>query len=163
MGRAQRTPSFRPRPLMGFAALYPSYRALDGQISIFCQAQIFSCPHRANQWHFSSRLTRQEGRLAIVTKRAVGCGGRGCAFDERHRGGRRSRVVLPLPNKNNALGLSNGILRSLMHLGFFPVCLTIRNDRNGLAEVRLSLARPARCPVALRSPGLRAALRRALG
>jgi hypothetical protein len=29
------------------------------------------------------RLTRQEGRLAIVAKRAVGCGGRGGAFDER--------------------------------------------------------------------------------
>ena|ERR1700686_2339759 len=46
--------------------------------------QISSCPHGANQWHFSARLTRQEGRLAIVTKRAVGCGGRGGAIDERH-------------------------------------------------------------------------------
>jgi alkanesulfonate monooxygenase SsuD/methylene tetrahydromethanopterin reductase-like flavin-dependent oxidoreductase (luciferase family) len=34
---------------------------------------------RANQWPFSARFTRQEGRLAIVTKRVVGCGGReGC-------------------------------------------------------------------------------------
>ena len=33
----------------------------------------------------SARLARQEGRLAIVTKRAAGCGGRGCAFDERRK------------------------------------------------------------------------------
>src|SRR5258707_4122874 len=70
-----------------------------------------ACPHRANQWHFSARLTRQEGRLAIVTKRAGGCGGRGSvgvngvagrgsrerstgAPDERRRRGRQKRVVL---------------------------------------------------------------------
>jgi len=35
-----------------------------------------------------------KGRLAIVTNRAVGCGGRRRAIDERHAGGRRSRVVL---------------------------------------------------------------------
>jgi hypothetical protein len=43
----------------------------------------FASPRRANQGHNSARLTQEEGRLAIVTKRAVGCGGRGCAFDER--------------------------------------------------------------------------------
>jgi len=32
---------------------------------------------RANHLYEFARLTRQEGRLAIVTKRAVGCGGRG--------------------------------------------------------------------------------------
>jgi hypothetical protein len=38
--------------------------------------KIFLLSRRANQWFDSARLTRQEGRLAIVTKRAVGCGGR---------------------------------------------------------------------------------------
>jgi len=42
-------------------------------------AKIFRFPRRANHWFNYARLTRQEGRLAIVTKRAVGCGGReGC-------------------------------------------------------------------------------------
>ena len=52
-----------------------------------CPAQrkeIFRLRRRANQRYYFARLTRQEGRLAIVTKRAVGCGGRGCADDERH-------------------------------------------------------------------------------
>jgi hypothetical protein len=52
----------------------------DGQISFSCQAvpkKIFHLCRWANQWRLSARLTRQEGRLAIVTKRAVGCGGRG--------------------------------------------------------------------------------------
>jgi hypothetical protein len=40
-----------------------------------CQ-KIFRFRRWANQWFLSARLTRQEGRLAIVTKRAVGCGGR---------------------------------------------------------------------------------------
>src|SRR5882757_6515622 len=69
----------------------------DGQIKKSCpapRAKIFRLTRRANQGHDSARLTRQEGRLAIVTKRAVGCGGRGCAFDERRGCGRRSRVVL---------------------------------------------------------------------
>jgi hypothetical protein len=42
----------------------------------------------------SPRPDPTRGALAIVTKRGAGCGGRGCAFDERHGGGRRSRVVL---------------------------------------------------------------------
>ena len=46
--------------------------------------KIFRLTRRANQRYQLARLTRQEGRLAIVTKRAVGCGGRGCAFDEQH-------------------------------------------------------------------------------
>jgi hypothetical protein len=36
----------------------------------------FASPRRANQGHNSARLTQEEGRLAIVTKRAVRCGGR---------------------------------------------------------------------------------------
>jgi hypothetical protein len=55
---------------MGFAALYPSYKAPDGQIKKSCLAlskKIFRCRRRANQEHDSARLTRQEGRLAIVT------------------------------------------------------------------------------------------------
>jgi hypothetical protein len=50
----------------------------DGQIKKTCPApceKIFRFGHWANQWFLSARLTRQEGRLAIVTKRAVGCGG----------------------------------------------------------------------------------------
>jgi hypothetical protein len=66
------------------------YRSsLDGQITSdfqkSCQApesKIFRFRDRANHWIESARLARQEGRLAIVTKRAAGCGGRGCAFDE---------------------------------------------------------------------------------
>jgi hypothetical protein len=38
--------------------------------------KIFRLSRRANQRPFSARLTRQEGRLAIVTDVAVGCGGR---------------------------------------------------------------------------------------
>ena len=38
--------------------------------------KIFRLTRRANQRYQLARLTRQEGRLAIVTKRAVGCGGR---------------------------------------------------------------------------------------
>jgi hypothetical protein len=67
-------------------------RLPDGQITcVFSHTasqarlrKIFRFGRRANQWFLSARLTRQEGRIAIVTKRAVGCGGRGCAFDERH-------------------------------------------------------------------------------
>ena len=36
-----------------------------------------------------------------------------------------SRVVLPLPNKIKAMAWLIGILRSLTHLGFLPVCLTV--------------------------------------
>jgi hypothetical protein len=42
----------------------------DGQIKKTCPApceKIFRFGHRANQWFLSARLTRQEGRLAIVT------------------------------------------------------------------------------------------------
>jgi hypothetical protein len=42
----------------------------DGQIKKTCPApseKIFRLSRRANQWCFSARLTRQEGRLAIVT------------------------------------------------------------------------------------------------
>ena len=55
---------------------------------------IFRFFRRANHPYISARLTRQEGRLAIVTKRAVGCGGRGCAFDERRGCRWRNRVGL---------------------------------------------------------------------
>ena len=47
------------------------------------------------------------------------------APDERGRCVRRSRVVLPLPNKFNAMRWLTGILQSLTHLGFLPVCLTV--------------------------------------
>jgi hypothetical protein len=46
----------------------------DGQIKISCPAlarKIFRLTCRANQWFDSARLTREEGRVAIVTKRAV--------------------------------------------------------------------------------------------
>ncbi|SIN97801.1 hypothetical protein SAMN05443247_01137 [Bradyrhizobium erythrophlei] len=58
-----------------------------GKSVIFCQVhfqKIFLLSRRANQWCFSARLTREEGRVAIFTKRGLRCGGRGCAFDERH-------------------------------------------------------------------------------
>jgi hypothetical protein len=70
---------------MGFAALYPSYKMPDGQISIFCQVlrKKKSClPSWGKSVAFLRASHPNEGRLAIVTKRAVGCGGRGCAFDE---------------------------------------------------------------------------------
>src|SRR5882672_7006913 len=56
--------------------------------------KIFLSPRRANHFYNSVRLVPARGALAIVTKRGAGCGGRGGAFDERHRRGRRSRVVL---------------------------------------------------------------------
>ena len=37
----------------------------------------FRLTRRANHFYKSARLTRQEGRIAIVTKRGMGCGGRG--------------------------------------------------------------------------------------
>jgi hypothetical protein len=45
--------------------------------------------------------------------------------DEWRIHGRRSRVVLALSNENNAIRCLTGILRSLTHLGFLPVCLTV--------------------------------------
>jgi antitoxin MazE len=39
--------------------------------------KIFLWRRRANQWFLFARLTRQEGRVAIVTKRGLRCGGRG--------------------------------------------------------------------------------------
>jgi hypothetical protein len=40
--------------------------------------------------------------------------------------GRRSRVVVALPNENNAIGCLIGILGALIHLGFFPDWLIVR-------------------------------------
>ena len=37
----------------------------------------FRLTRRANHFYKLARLTRQEGRIAIVTKRGMGCGGRG--------------------------------------------------------------------------------------
>ena len=37
----------------------------------------FRLTRRANHFYKFARLTRQEGRIAIVTKRGMGCGGRG--------------------------------------------------------------------------------------
>lgn len=52
--------------------------------------------------------------------------------------GRRSRVVVALSNENKAIRCLTGILRSLTHLGFLPICLT-----------RLRRARPATGPLFL--------------
>src|ERR1019366_5738863 len=41
------------------------------------RAKIFRFCRRANHWSKSARLTADEGRVAIVTNVAVGCGGRG--------------------------------------------------------------------------------------
>src|SRR5258708_5683821 len=89
MGRAQRNPSAPRELLMDFASIYPSYNFCPTGKSIkpvnpFVRKNP-ACPHGANQWHFSARLTRQEGRVAIVTKRAVGCGGRGSVGVRRNR------------------------------------------------------------------------------
>jgi hypothetical protein len=50
-----------------------------GQISKFVSslpAKNFALPFRGKSLVYSSRLVPQEGRLAIVTKRGAGCGGR---------------------------------------------------------------------------------------
>ena len=47
------------------------------------------------------------------------------AFGDDGFRGRQSRVVLALPNEIKAMRCLTGILRSLTHLGFFPVCLTV--------------------------------------
>jgi hypothetical protein len=73
----------------------PVQKLPDGQIT-----QNLSSPARKNFLlaligqisGISPLVSPEEGRLAIVTKRTVGCGGRRCATDERGRCGRRSRV-----------------------------------------------------------------------
>jgi hypothetical protein len=84
-----------PRKLsMGFAALYPSYKALrsthprnpTGKSAKTCPSlaqKIFRLTRRANQRYHFAHLVPTRGAFAIVTKRGAGCGGRGCAFDER--------------------------------------------------------------------------------
>jgi hypothetical protein len=57
-------------------------RPPDGQITKTCRApcrKIIPLTRRANQFYQFARLTREEGRIAIVTKRGMGCGGRGSA------------------------------------------------------------------------------------
>jgi hypothetical protein len=67
-----------------------------------------------------------KGRIAIVTD--VGCGMRWTLWlrqTSADQSGRRRRVVLPLPHEIRTIRCLTGILRSLTHLGFFPVCLTV--------------------------------------
>jgi hypothetical protein len=71
--------------------------ASTGKSAKICQAgskKIFSLLRRANQWFFSARLTRQEGRVAIVTNARWDAVDAEAATDERGRCGRRNRVVL---------------------------------------------------------------------
>ena len=65
-----------------------------------------------------------EGRLAIVTNVRWDAVDAEAAPDERGRCVRRSRVVLPLPNKFNAMRWLTGILRALNHLAIFSRWLT---------------------------------------
>jgi hypothetical protein len=48
----------------------------------------FRLTRRANQSYGFARLTRQEGRIMIVTKRGMGCGGRGSVRRETGIAGR---------------------------------------------------------------------------
>jgi hypothetical protein len=69
----------------------------DGQISKSCPApreKIFRLTRRANQRYQLARLTRQEGRLAIVTNVRWDAVDARVTTDERDLSGRRSRVVL---------------------------------------------------------------------
>jgi hypothetical protein len=52
--------------------------------------------------------SHQEGRLAIVTKRGAGCGGRGSADNERHCCVRRRRVVLTPQGRRQVRGGARG-------------------------------------------------------
>src|ERR1700675_5106672 len=83
---------------MGFAALYPSYNFCPtGKSPKSCPAlseEIFRLSRRANQWFDSARLTRQEGRLAIVTNARWDAVDAKAATDERGGCVRRNRVVL---------------------------------------------------------------------
>src|SRR6202022_22981 len=90
-GRVQasecRCPAGKSRQSVGSPHRAPGIQIhLTHQADLPCPVltrKIFRLSRRANQRYQLARLTRQEGRLAIVTKRAVRCGGRGCAFDER--------------------------------------------------------------------------------
>jgi len=103
-GRASRRPvgSTRPTKLLRGACKdnsMPRVRQSNptGKSAKSCPPlaqKIFPFRRRANHRYKLARLDPTRGALAIVTKRGAGCGGRGCAFDERHGGGRRSRVVL---------------------------------------------------------------------
>src|ERR1700730_11312530 len=53
----------------------------------------FRLTRRANHFYKFARLTRQEGRIAIVTKRGMGCGGRGGIVRAIGTAGRASRPV----------------------------------------------------------------------
>jgi hypothetical protein len=78
----------------------PATKQPDGQITqnassfvCFCFTEI-KIDSRQYQLYVSRIPFQPEGRLAIVTKRGAGCGGRGRADNERRGCGRRSRVVL---------------------------------------------------------------------
>ena len=58
------------------------------------RAKTFCFSSSSNRWFVAPSRPRQEGRIAIVTTREAGCGGRVGACDERGLCGRRSRVVL---------------------------------------------------------------------
>src|SRR4029077_18612681 len=74
------------------------FRWPDGQIKKTCPApskKIFRLCRRANQRFDSARLTREEGRVAIVTKRGLRCGGRGSAGAQGNRRAGVSRERYP--------------------------------------------------------------------
>ena len=87
-------PSFEPPATLARASILTDEAERGRSCDKFNPSGKISLFPKGNQPYNFARLTRQEGRLAIVTKRAVGCGGRGCAFDERRGCGRRNRVVL---------------------------------------------------------------------
>ena len=64
---------------------------IDFAVFLFYRIRLDSDP---NHRHNPPIPSHQKGRLAIVTKRGAGCGGRGRADNERHDRVRRSRVVL---------------------------------------------------------------------
>jgi hypothetical protein len=79
----------------------PAANRPDGQITSdfpkWCQArktEIFRFRDRANHRYKLGYPVPLRGASAIVANVGTGCGGRGCAFDERRGSVRRSRVVL---------------------------------------------------------------------
>ena len=58
------------------------------------RAKTFCFSSSSIRWFVAPSRPRHEGRIAIVTTREAGCGGRVSARDERGLCGRRSRVVL---------------------------------------------------------------------
>src|SRR5882724_2569984 len=63
MGRAQRNPSMACEEADGFRCALPILRTCDK----LARRAKFRLTRRANRWPNSARLTRQEGRIMIVT------------------------------------------------------------------------------------------------